>query len=159
MKTFNLPLILQLIGMILIITEIIIPSWRMLSIFAIGIFGYSLYIVFTDISITAGFIFATGDVIIIPILVIAGSKLLAESPRLHYNLFCSKKVVSQSSKLIYKEGKTLTELRPSGTAVIDGKRVDVISSGEYIEKRTKIYVSAVAGNQIIVREDRRKIGR
>jgi membrane-bound serine protease (ClpP class) len=37
-------------------------------------------------------------------------------------------------------------------AIIDGKRVDVVTRGEYIEKDSAIMVIAVTGNQIIVRK-------
>ncbi len=37
-------------------------------------------------------------------------------------------------------------------AIIDGKRVDVVTRGEYIEKDSEITVTAVTGNQIIVCE-------
>ena len=50
-----------------------------------------------------------------------------------------------------KSGKTLTDLRPSGMADIDGEKVDVVSRGEYIDKGTDIVVISVQGNQVIVR--------
>ena len=48
------------------------------------------------------------------------------------------------------EGVAVTDLRPSGMAMIDNKRVDVVTRGEYIEKNTELTVHSVSGNQIIV---------
>ena len=42
---------------------------------------------------------------------------------------------------------------PGGTAIIDNKRLDVVSRGEYIEKDRNLIVVEVTGNQIIVREN------
>jgi membrane-bound serine protease (ClpP class) len=53
-----------------------------------------------------------------------------------------------------REGKSVTDLRPGGTAIIDDKRLDVVSRGEYIEKGSNLIVVEVTGNQIIVRENK-----
>jgi len=49
-----------------------------------------------------------------------------------------------------KSGESLTHLRPSGIAVIDGARLDVVSEGEYIPAKTSIKVIRVEGARIIV---------
>lgn len=56
------------------------------------------------------------------------------------------------SHLIGKEGSALTDLRPAGTAVINQKRVDVATEGEYIDKDTKLIVTSVNGSRIVVQE-------
>lgn len=45
----------------------------------------------------------------------------------------------------------MTTLRPSGTAVINGKRVDVVSEGAFIEAGQVIKVVAVEGLRVVVR--------
>lgn len=151
-----LPIILQLVGVVVIIAEIILPSGGILSIAALGVFGYSLFIVFNEISMTIGFSFVAADLILIPVLVIVGLKLLARSPvTLRKTLSRKEGVSSQSSELesyVGRQGNALTDLRPAGIAVIYGKRVDVVTRGEYLEKDSAIIVTAVTGNQIIVRK-------
>ena len=73
-------IILQLVGVGVIIAEIILPTGGILSIAALAVFGYSLFIVFKEISVTMGFFFVAADLILIPVLVIVGLKLLARSP-------------------------------------------------------------------------------
>ena len=150
-----LPIILQLVGVVVIISEIIIPSGGILSILAAGVFGYSLFIAFNDISTHTGIAFVIADVILIPILVVVGLKLLARSPvTLRQTLSREDGVSSQPSELdgyIHMEGTAVTDLRPAGTAFINDKRVDVVTRGEYLEKGVRILVTAVTGNQIIVR--------
>lgn len=159
-STILLPIILQVVGVIVIIAEIILPSGGLLSVLAAGIFGYSLYIVFHDVSTSVGFFFVTADTILIPILVIVGLKLLAKSPvTLRKTLSREDGVTSQSSELdkyIGMEGTAITDLRPSGTAIINEKRVDVVSRGEYLDKDSEIVVSTITGNQIIVRKKEHK---
>ena len=53
-----------------------------------------------------------------------------------------------------KSGTTVSPLRPSGIADVEGERVDVVSDGEFIEAGAKIVVSRVDGNRIVVRRHR-----
>jgi hypothetical protein len=118
-----IPIILQLIGTVVILAEIILPSMGMLSLIAISLFGYSLYAVFTNVSATAGMTLLVADLISIPLILMMGIKLLARSP---------------------------ATLRPAGMALIDGKRIDVMSRGEYIEKDAQVVVISVRSNQVVV---------
>ena len=54
--------------------------------------------------------------------------------------------------LLGKEGVAFTPLRPSGTGLIDGRRVNVAADGEFIEKDSRITVVEVEGNRIVVRK-------
>jgi len=54
--------------------------------------------------------------------------------------------------LLEKEGVALTPLRPSGTAVINGKRIDVVSEGGFIDQEAVVIVTAVEGTRVVVRE-------
>jgi len=53
-------------------------------------------------------------------------------------------------KLMRKKGKALTDLRPSGTALIGTKRIDVVTAGEYINKGTKVVVTDEEGSKVVV---------
>lgn len=154
-KDLLLPIILQLAGILVIMAEIIIPSAGILSLMAMGLIGYSLYIVYTGFSSTTVAFFIAFDIIIIPILVITGLKLLARSPvTLRYRLSRDDGVTSQSPELadyIDAEGIAVTDLHPAGMAVINGKKLDVVSRGDYIDKGSQLVVTEVTANQIIVR--------
>ena len=158
MREFFIPVVLQLAGVLIIIAEIFLPSGGLLALVAAGLFSYSLFIVFHDISTMAGTYFVLADLIIIPTLLALGLKILARSPAtLRETLSSENGVVSQSPELesfMGREGKSVTDLRPGGTAIIDDKRLDVVSRGEYIEKDSNLTVVEVTGNQIIVRENK-----
>ena len=70
-------------------------------------------------------------------------------------LFISQRTVgdigTEKPELLHQTGTALTTLRPSGTAVIDGKRVDVVTEGPFIEQGTPIKVVAVEGMRVVVR--------
>ena len=50
-----------------------------------------------------------------------------------------------------EEGRTLSALRPSGTVQIGDRRVEGQSSGELIDAGTKVIVTKVLPNKIIVK--------
>ena len=50
-----------------------------------------------------------------------------------------------------KSGRTLTDLRPAGTAEVDGQRVSVTTEGDFLEKNTEVEVIEVEGIRIVVR--------
>lgn len=56
------------------------------------------------------------------------------------------------STMLGKTGETLTLLRPAGTALIDGVRVDVVTEGEFLDKGVPIQVAQVTGNRIVVKQ-------
>ncbi|MFQ5930360.1 MAG: NfeD family protein [Acidobacteriota bacterium] len=50
-----------------------------------------------------------------------------------------------------KAGVALTDLRPSGTGMFDGERLDVISEGDYIDAQEAIEIAKDKGYRLIVR--------
>ncbi|MFM1550489.1 MAG: NfeD family protein, partial [Lentisphaeria bacterium] len=58
--------------------------------------------------------------------------------------------VEENSKLIGEMGMTLTPLRPSGIAIINNRRVDVVSNGDFIDQDERIMVKRVQGARVVV---------
>jgi membrane-bound serine protease (ClpP class) len=56
------------------------------------------------------------------------------------------------TELIGIMGIALTDLRPSGTVLVDDERIDVVSEGSFIAKGTKVKFIKVEGSRIVVRE-------
>ncbi|MCK4768060.1 MAG: serine protease, partial [Desulfobacula sp.] len=126
MKLYLLPLFLQVIGILVIMAEIFIPSLGLLSVIALATFFYSLYLVFTTISTTAGMVLAGLDIVLVPVLIIIGMKILARSSlSLKRELSKQDGVVSQREDLeayINMKGRSVTDLRPAGIAEINSQR-------------------------------------
>ena len=54
-------------------------------------------------------------------------------------------------ELVGKVGIAMSTLRPAGVADIDGKRIDVVSDGEFIDPGEPVRVDRVDGNRVVVR--------
>jgi len=70
-------------------------------------------------------------------------------------LFISQRTVgdigTEKPELLHQTGTAFTSLRPSGTAVINGKRIDVVTEGPFIERGSPIKVVEVEGARVVVR--------
>ena len=58
---------------------------------------------------------------------------------------------TERPELLHQTGQAVTPLRPSGTAVIGGRRVDVVTEGGMVERGSPIRVVAVEGMRVVVR--------
>jgi len=158
-------IVIFILGVILLLVEIfIVPGF--------GIFG-AAGIVFMIGSLFLGLIsdfpLVDWDMIQMATIQLAGAFVLAiivifglikflPKSKLWNNLVLKRNIDEQSGytadeklkELLGKSGKALTDLRPSGTALIDNKRVDVVTHGEYLTKGTKILVIEEEGSKIVV---------
>jgi membrane-bound serine protease (ClpP class) len=50
-------------------------------------------------------------------------------------------------------GETMTALRPAGTIIIGGERIDAVSDGNFIDMNTTVRVVEVHGNRVVVEAD------
>lgn len=70
-------------------------------------------------------------------------------------VFISQKIIGDlkvdKPELLDQVGVALTNLRPSGTALINGQRVDVVTEGAMIEQGATLKVVAVEGMRVVVR--------
>jgi len=151
-----IPVIFQLLGVAVIIAEFIVPSMGLLTVAALGLFGYSLYSVFAHVSTMAGVTLAVIDLCLIPVLVVVGMKLLAASPvTLRSSLASDAQGRSQPPEwemLVGASGEAVTDLHPAGSAIINRKRYDVVSQGSFIQKGACLAVVSVEGNRIVVKQ-------
>jgi membrane-bound ClpP family serine protease len=154
MKDYILPAVLQVIGILIGFLEVFIPSFGILGAIALVSFSCSLYLIFTNISGTAGIVVVILDIILVPVFILVWVKMLAKSPlALKKELNKQQGVVSQDKELecyIQMKGVALTDLRPAGIAEINMKRLDVVTDGEYIEVNTPLVVTEISGNRIVV---------
>jgi membrane-bound serine protease (ClpP class) len=148
------PVVLQICAIGVIAAEVILPSGGMLSALSVGLFGFSLYLAFANIGPAAGTMFVLADIVIIPVALVVAFKALGKSTAaLTTSLSQKDGVTSQDPRAkMYEgaEGVSYTALRPSGTALINDERVDVITDGEFLDKGVPIRVVMIEGNRIVV---------
>ena len=146
-----------LAGVLMIIVEILLPTVGLLAGLGVAAMLYSIVLALGG---DIGALAALGIALVISIVLF----LLIVS-RLPSSKLWNKIVLQKSSRteegyvsaeeqldIVGKVGEVLTELRPSGTARIDGRPVDVISEGTFIQKGKQIVVLSVNGSRVVVRE-------
>lgn len=76
----------------------------------------------------------------------AGKSIFLRSTQKGYDVS-----VAEDQQMVGKEGVALTFLRPTGMAKIDGRRVNVLTEGDFIEKDARIKVCELKDNHLVVR--------
>ncbi|MBI5779571.1 MAG: hypothetical protein HZA49_08970 [Planctomycetes bacterium] len=133
----------------ILVLEVFIPSGGVLAVLGGLGLAVSIFYGFQE-STLLGVGQILVSIIAIPLLFYYGLKKMTLDKKLDTEEgFHSDK--SGMDYLINKEGMTLTTLRPSGTIIIDGKRYDVVTEGEMIDKSTPVKVAKIEGARIIVR--------
>lgn len=147
--------ILVLIGLILITLEVLfLPG------LIVGILG-GLLILSAIIYSTITLGFQAGIITVIGSLLAAIGMFLIFKKLKVWNRFIlqneQKASIKDASnfaynKLIGKRGIALTDLKPSGFIIIDDKKIDVQTSGEFIPKNSIVEIISVEGIKIVVKK-------
>ncbi|MCM3674062.1 nodulation protein NfeD [Peribacillus simplex] len=146
-----------IIGVILVLVEFFIPGG------IIGLLGFtaivgSLFLATGDpVHMTISLLIAVTVSILVFILLV---KVFGKQMK-----FFRKMILTDATKteqgyvsnpnrldLLGVEGKALTDLRPSGTALVKEERVDVVTEGSFISKGSSIIIIKVEGSRVVVRE-------
>ncbi len=143
------------LGLALIVAELMFPSLGVLGV------GAALAIVGAIVSAfqegtQTGVAFLVATALLVPAAIVLGLKLLPHSPFGKHLVargatFTDAAAVDLRDRaLVGKEGVAENLLRPIGTALLDGRRVDVQSRGEPIEAGSRVRVIEVEGNRVVV---------
>lgn len=150
-------LVLLLLGIILIVAEFFVTG-GILGLLGIGAILGSLFMAGYDIS------HMTLSIAIAFVVAIIAAVFLYRSIGLERGIFKHIVLRDRTStelgyvsmkdrpELIGKEGVTVTPLRPSGTAVFNNERIDVVSEGSFIQVNEKVEIVKVEGVRVVVRK-------
>ena len=151
----TLPLILLGIGLLLIMAEVLIPSFGLLGgLAAIALIG-SVVLAWQE-SPELGQNFLIAACLLVPLMIMLGFKLLPLSPFTKVMVtegfsFKEGAAIDERDKdLMGKRGVVEAPLRPAGAARIEGRRVDVVTRGEMIESGAWVEVIGLSGNRVEV---------
>lgn len=142
---FPLVVVLYFVGLGMMIAESVVPG------LIIGLIGTILL----TVSIVFGFAhhWAMGTaqlalaVVVAPLAFFIGVRRLALQASLEgAGSFGQDYSVHQG-----QEGQAHTDLRPAGIVIVEGRKLDVVTSGEAISKGRRIRVDRVEGNRIVVK--------
>lgn len=150
-------IILFVIGLLLLLAEIFfIPGFGLAGIGGIAAILTSIFLTFGNITQ------ATYSILIALGISVIGFFLLIKyipSTRTWRKFVLSTEqkkelgytVGTKDLKLLTgKEGRALTPLRPSGIVEVNGKKLNALTQGEYVDSNSKIKIISVEGNKIVV---------
>lgn len=152
-------ILLFVLGLILMVIEAFYPGFGIFGIGGLLAFITSIFLVTP--SFEAALISLTVAIIGTIILVLVSMKFLT-TRNFWKRLVLGNKLVTEEGYVasrqelkdyLDQEGTAITILRPAGTMELaDGTRLDVVTSGDFIEKDSRIKVIKVEGNRIIVKK-------
>lgn len=152
----TLALILLIIGVALVIGEVVIPGFGVMGIGGLAAVITSIVLYSTSVKqavilITIAVAVILGMFVISMMLFSKKSRFVLENEERPDEGYVAARI---DKDLVGKEGIAETDLHPSGAVRIDGKRINVISDGEYISKGQKIKVLSVTGSTVkVAKED------
>lgn len=149
------PILLLLVGMLIIVLEIFVPSGGILGVLAAAAIVASVVLGFS-VSIQTGLVVLVLVFILTPVTVGYAFRLWPKTP-------LGKKIlggdlpsmeeslpVSQLPELLGEYGTAHSDLLPNGEVAIEGKRYAALSEGKPIDAGESIRVIAVRMNRLIV---------
>jgi membrane-bound serine protease (ClpP class) len=143
------------VGLLLIVAELMFPSFGALGLVAsLFIVGSVAYAFAQDSDLGVGFMIAA--CVLVPAMIWIGFRLLPVSPFAKhlvargFTFEDGAAIDRRDGGLLGHEGRVDSLLRPAGTATIDGRRVDVVTRGEPIEAGTRVRVIEIEGNRVVV---------
>ena len=158
-STFLAPAIF-ILGLILLCVELfLIPGFGITGI--LGIIGIvsGVFISFGIHNIAVASFVVFISLLIDIILIVLIARFMSKSKDFKNKITLDSDTSGYHSSVSYddldlmgKEGVADTFFRPSGYIVIDGKKYDAVSEGEFIDKGSSLKVILVEGNRIVVKK-------
>jgi membrane-bound serine protease (ClpP class) len=148
-------ILLLLIGCVLVVLEVFIPSGGFISILAAVAFVASILLAFNQ-SPATGLAFTGTTVVAVPLLLALAFKYLPKTPMgkaFLGELPTEAEVVPDDPRraLIGRVGVARSKMLPSGAIEIDGQMIDAVTQGQAIEPGAYVTVIEVRANRVVVR--------
>lgn len=107
-----------------------------------------------------GYLMTAVNLVLFPVSLVVTLKLFRHSPlRLNAEIKgdipaadeeVDAKADEKTARMLGREGKTMTDLRPAGLALFNNERLDVVSDGRYVEKGKLVRILRKEGVHFIV---------
>lgn len=143
---------------VLLVAEVFIPSFGLLSVCSIACLLGGLKIFFHH-SPAAGWAGVVVALMMIPSMLMAAYKVLPKT-RFGKRVILSPPVrergdaiadTPQLQQMIGREGRVLTTMRPVGMCDFEGRKVECVAESGYLKKDNRVKVIRVEGTQVTVR--------
>lgn len=159
MTTISIIIALIVAGMVLLLLEILTPTFGILIAMGIAALAASVVLCFRE-SFVAGVVLLLALVVAMPVYLVVLVKWLPKSP-LGKRLFLRRAKepgtgvpeAAEHEALVGKTGVAETLLRPSGAVRIEGRRVIASAESGMVQKGQRIKAIRAEGMNLIVRLD------
>ena len=147
-------IIIAMLGLLLLFVEILMPGFGLFGILGLIALLGSLVAAFK----IYGFVVFLG-MLAVAVAVFFAMIVFAKKSGLYNKVVLRDRQEAKGydeaplQGLLGKVGITQTELKPFGVAEIDGKLVDVCSTGDFIDRGIKVQVVQISGKTVTVKSD------
>jgi len=160
-------IVIFILGVVLLLLEIfVIPGFGIVGVMGILLIITGLFLgLVGDFSITDSNDLSNAIIQLASSFVMTGALIYVLSrflpkTKMWNNMILQANISSKSgytsnldfNSLIGAEGVALTDLRPAGTVIINNKRIDVVTDGEFIRNGTAVVVNFIQGSKVVVEE-------
>lgn len=151
MAEYLIIILLMTAGLVLLALELfLVPGFSVPGVAGLVLIGYAIFRTSMEYGYTGALIaFASGVGVTVLFIRIALHSRAIRVFGLEYSHHNPPEEKFRTA-LRGKTGHAITTLRPSGTALIDGIRVDVVTDGEYLSQGADIQVLSVEGMRVVV---------
>ncbi len=153
------PILCMVVGLLLLIVEVFIPSGGLIGVLALGLIVVSLWLSFAQ-SAALGLKFSAALVLLAPMVIAAALHLWPRTP-LAKKMFLRPPDPDFDDEfhaehhrldhLVGQIGRALTPLRPAGIVDFEGKRLDAIAEEGLIAAGTLVEAVQIRGGRLVVR--------
>ncbi|MDO7905461.1 nodulation protein NfeD [Paenibacillus sp. JX-17] len=149
--------LLFIIGLVLLVLELFVPSFGILGILGSVSLVAGVVRAAYDTShafLSLGIAFGAALVVVVIVAIVFKERGVWNRFILSESLTSDKgySSIRDRSLLVGQLGVSVTPLRPAGTVLIDGERIDVVTEGGFIAANTPVVVQKVEGSRIVVQQ-------
>lgn len=149
--TLALVIGLFVVGFILLGVELLVTPGFIVGVIGLLFHAIGIYVVYQEYGSTAGHI-ALASIVILLVLFVVFSLRSGFWDRIASKDQITGKANTNSEQIeVGDEGKALSALRPSGTALFSVGRKEVQSDGSFIDSQQTVVVSKIINNRIFVK--------
>jgi len=159
MGDISAALLLYLLGIVILVLEIFIPSHGVLTVAGLGFLGAAVYMAF-QIGPGVGYFALLLAIALLPTFIILAVKYWYRTP-IGRRVAPPNPTVTEAdlgfdteaiAALVGQTGVALTQLRPVGSCEFNGRRVQCVAESGIIRSGARVKGVAVRGRDLVVRE-------
>lgn len=145
---------LQILAFLVLFAEVMIPSFGILTVVALGLGAWSWYFIASGLPAAGIAAFAVADAVLVPLAAWYGLRRLGRSPVAHLTNVGAGDGLEASTltlrSLVGREAVAETALRPSGKIRIDGDVHDARSEGEFVDRGAAVRIVSLRGAEFLI---------